>query len=126
MSIEIVVLAELVSLNGDDRLRLMGERRGDETDFRALLLQRRAQGQWITRQEIGAAAFQGGRASRRWVSDLHSFRPHAGTAIIQVAEADWPWRGGTHMVSYSWRRWHLLENAELARLKDCASPWEPL
>ncbi|HYC49048.1 MAG TPA: hypothetical protein VED01_26525 [Burkholderiales bacterium] len=58
---------------------------------------------------------------------LHSFSPGRRSAIIQVAEGDIP-EGAFSSVRYrySWRRWNLIENREIAVLKRCESPFDPL
>lgn len=55
---------------------------------------------------------------RRWVSDVHSLNPVAGSAIIRVGEDD-DWRG---RIIYSWREWDLCRNQQLRMIKECRLP----
>jgi len=126
MTDRLVTKAELHSTTGAERLRLVYVEYHEGGDFHSLLYETLRSEQWEPRAVITREAFQSGCPYRRWVSELHSFLPSAGTAIIQVAEGDRP--SGHHSVhfGYSWRRWDLIENRELALLKQCDSPFDPL
>jgi hypothetical protein len=124
---EIVTLAELLSANGRDRLRLVCVREDWGMNFHALSLEIRTDEGWQTTSRVTQAQFQGDHPNRRWVSDLHSFAPGTGVAIIQVAEGDKPWRESqATLFTYSWRRWDLRSNSEIARLGNCKSPFDAL
>ena len=127
MADNLVTVAELVSTRGDERLRLLYTQDGRGLDFHALLFEDRTETGWVARTTITQADFQGGHPNRRWISNLHSFMPSTETAIIQVAEGDRPWKEfRATMYGYSWRRWDLNRNHEIARLKECNSPFDPL
>jgi hypothetical protein len=61
----------------------------------------------------------------RWVADLHSLDPSQGVAILRIGEGDAPDNAPVMNVTYSWRRWDLVKNKEIARLQDCASAFDP-
>lgn len=67
----------------------------------------------ITKEELEADGM------RRWVSDVHSFNPSGGTAIIRIAEEN-GWN-----ISYSWREWDLCRNQQIRMVKLCDCPFEP-
>ena len=126
MSENFVTLAELTSASGGDRVRLLCLQSGEGMDFHSITMEvRDAQG-WSKRIEITREQFQGEHPRQRWIANLHSFTPTTGTAIIQVAEGDRPAGAFSVNYAYSWRRWNLLQNIEVARLKDCKSPFDPL
>ena len=128
MNNEIVTIEELNSLTGDGRLVLRGLKRGEDgMDFHSLALEARTPTGWAQTAVITRDQFQGSHPNGRWVSSLHSFLPSAGTAIIQVAEGDRPMHPArATLFHYSWRRWDVVQNVELARLRDCAGPFDPL
>ncbi|WP_457333567.1 hypothetical protein [Rhizobacter sp. P5_C2] len=128
MNGDIVTLEELNSLTGDCRLALRYVKHGEDgLDFHSLALEARTPTGWVPTAVITEEQFQGSYPNRRWVSSLHSFLPSAGTAIIQVAEGDRPMHPArATLFHYSWRRWDVVQNVELARLKDCAGPFDPL
>jgi hypothetical protein len=59
------------------------------------------------------------------VSEVHSFDPSQGVAILKIAEGDAPDNAPVMNVSYSWRKWDLIGNKEIGRLQDCTSPFDP-
>ena len=127
MSNRIVVAAELKSQTGDNRLCLRYTETDNGSDFHSLSLERRTPAGWEPTATITEEQFQGNHPHLRWVADIHSFTPSTGMAIIQVGEGDRPWRElRATMFYYSWRRWDVLQNLEVARLKDCESPFDPL
>jgi hypothetical protein len=124
---ELVTKAELKSRDGKHRLRLLYvDVGGNGWDFHSLSLEAFQDDVWLPMVLIDQDGFQGSSPFRRWVSDLHSFSPTSKQAIMQVAEGNRPI--GLFSVSYvySWRRWDLSANCELAVLKVCQSPHEPL
>jgi hypothetical protein len=124
---EIVTLAKLLSPDGRDRLCLLFVREDWGMNFHALSLETCMEEGWSTTTAITQAQFQGNHPNDRWVSDLHSFVPSTGAAVIKVAEGNKPWRESrATWFFYSWRRWDLRSNSEIARLEDCESPSDPL
>ncbi len=124
---DLVTKAELRSLSGRERLRLLYVEVGnDGLDFHSLALESLEEDTWQSQVVISQDDFQAEHKYRRWVSDLHSFSPVARCAVVQVAEGNRP--PGSFSVSYvySWRRWDLSSNRELAVLRVCKSPFEPL
>jgi len=119
--------AELLSVTGEERLRLIYVQVANSADFHCLSFERLEAHEWKPVSVITKERFQENCAHRRWVADLHSFSPGGGTAIIQVAEGDVP-AGAFSSVRYlySWRRWNLIENSEVVVLKRCESPFDPL
>lgn len=122
----LVTKAELRSLSGAERLRLIYVECPEGGDFHSLSFEVRDSDEWKPSAVISREQFQLGHEARRWVADLHSFSPAAGTAIVQVAEGDRP--HGSHSVHYvySWRTWNLQENQQIALLKECKSPFDLL
>jgi hypothetical protein len=121
---ELVTIAELGSLDERSRLRLRNVTCGDGQNFHSLLLERLVADSWVVEVNLTRERFQGTYPKQRWVSDLHSFTPSTRQAIIKVAEGDRPHGAWSVCFGYSWRRWDLARNTELARLKDCESPFE--
>lgn len=114
-------------MNGTERLRLMYiEVENDGFDFHSVALERLIEESWHPVVVIGRADFQGRHRHTRWVADLHSFTPTSMHAILQIAEGDRPPHSFSVSYIYSWRRWDLVANKELAVLRVCKSPFEPL
>ena len=96
--------------------------------FHSLLWERRFGDEWRKHHELTQDDFQWQHPNRRWVADVHSFSPDDGSAVVQVGEGSkpmyplYPGRGTTF--HYSWRRWDLINNTELKRLKDCHDPFD--
>ena len=90
---------------GHDRLTLQY----DEGHFRALVWSSEYGREWRCRAVITQPDFQRGADSERWVSELHSFDPGTGRAIIKVGEMEVPREGagagGFRRCIYSWREW---------------------
>jgi hypothetical protein len=110
--------------NGRDRVALMyveGTEGG--SDFHSLVWERRRGDAWERRQSISRDDFMWRHPYRRWISELHFFDPESACAIIQVGEI--PTSSGSGTVQYSWRRWNLLNNAEVELIRVCESPFEP-
>jgi hypothetical protein len=126
VAVPLVTIAELVSTSGSDRLSLQCEKEGDGLDFHSLQWDRRSGADWQLTNAITRTEFQARHPNRRWVADLHSFLPATGQAILQIAEGDRPIGAWSVNYTYSWRRWDLLANEEVALLKVCKSPFEPL
>jgi hypothetical protein len=122
----LVTKAELHSHSGAERLRLLYVERLEGGDFHSLSFEVRDSDEWKPVAVIARDQFQLGHPTRRWVADLHSFSPAFGTAIIQVAEGDRPKGSYSIHFIYSWRRWNLHENQQIALLKECKSPFDQL
>jgi hypothetical protein len=98
-----------------------------QRDFHSVRWERDNNGEWISWLEITQAQFQNGFDRRRWISDLHSFEPAAGQAIVKVAEEDEEKvKDGflTTRVIYSWRVWDLVHNLEVCLIKVCDNPFD--
>jgi hypothetical protein len=110
------------------REEVTGERGEVACDFHSLVWEREAGNAWNVHLVISSDAFGNGFPLRRWVSDVHSLDAAKGTAIIQVGEEGDPvvLLLPVTKVHYSWREWDLVSNLEVARLKDCASPFDAL
>lgn len=95
-------------------------------DFHSITLETLNEQHWNPVVVIEQTDFQGHHEHTRWVADIHSFSPRSTHAIIQVAEGDQS--PGSFAISYvySWRRWDLSRNKELAVLCICKSPFDPL
>jgi hypothetical protein len=109
-----------------ERLRLHFSSRGIGWDFHSLSWERRKWLWWQPHITITRADFVGPNKYQRWVSQLHSFDPTRGEAILKVAEADAPEDAPRGKINYSWRKWDLVGNREIARLQECANPFDPL
>lgn len=92
-------------------------------DFHSLAWRTKVGTNWIDRVVITKTDFDADFARSRWVSELDSFDPSTGNAIIKVAEG-----GVTNgsRVIYSWREWSMISNAEVRVLRVCKEPFEPL
>jgi hypothetical protein len=126
MSENFVTLAELTSTSGRDRVRLLYLQAGEGMGFHSITLEVHDEQGWRKRIAITRDQFQGEYSRQRWIANLHSFTPTTGTVIIQVAEGDRPAGAFSTNYAYSWRRWNLLQNIEVAHLKDCKSPFDSL
>src|SRR5262245_1591354 len=104
--------AQVTITHGNDRLTLQN----DGGYFRALVWSTEEPGGWRCRALITQAEFQSTSDRERWVTDLHSFDPALGSAIIKVGEmevpADKAGPGGSCRCLYSWREWDLMANRE--------------
>jgi hypothetical protein len=47
-----------------------------------------------------------------------------GVAVLKIGEGDAPDNAPLMRVNYSWRKWDIIGNKEIARLQDCASPFD--
>lgn len=112
--------------NGCDRLCLMYLRRGEGWDFHSLRWEHRNDQSWKARCTITETQFQADHDRRRWVSELYSLDPQRGWCVIKVAEGDKPDSAFAIRFYYSWRTWDLMNNREIGKLKDCASPHDPM
>jgi hypothetical protein len=108
-----------------DRLRLRWAARGKGWDFHSLAWERRKSIFWHAHVTLAQSDFDLPTKHQRWVSEMHSFDPLRGDAILKVAEGDSPYDAEKVHIKYSWRRWDLIHNREIARLQECASPFEP-
>jgi hypothetical protein len=93
-------------------------------DFHSLAWEARDGDGWAARVVITRDEFTHG-SPRRWVSDLHSFDPVAGTALVRVGEEQPPDAAGSVHVEYTWREWDLVRNRQVRVLRVCGAPFEP-
>jgi hypothetical protein len=117
---------EIVGKDGVHRLRLLYlyTRRGKGWNFHSLVWQRRHGREWQQRAVISRDAFESGTDRHRWISELHSFDPHTGRAVIKVAEGDQPKTARDIHYIYSWREWDIAADSEVCFIKVCADPFE--
>jgi hypothetical protein len=124
----LVHCGEVLDASGNDRLRLYSIAM-DDCGFWAhsMQWQRLLAGEWRTKLSLTQKQFQGEHLHRRWVSQLHSFEPDTGIAVVLVAEGNRPMMPPSSTTFlYSWRAWDLVKNVEVERLKNCDGPFEPL
>jgi hypothetical protein len=99
-----------------------------EGHFQALVWTFEANGLWECRVVITRTEFERGAEKERWVSELHSFDPASGTAIVKVGEMEVaPEKAGPRgfrRCLHSWREWSLLNNKEVRLLRRCEDPNE--
>ena len=107
-----------------ERLRLYLEARGIGLDFHSLAWERRSLFRWQPHITLKQSDFDLPSKHPRWVSDIHSFDSLRGEAILKIAEGDAPDNAPRMNVNYSWRKWDLVHNRELDRLRECATPFE--
>src|SRR5580765_660014 len=93
---------------GHDRLTLHYEK----GHFRALVWSSEHQRNWQCRAIITHADFQHGSKRERWITELHTFEPETGRAILKVGEHV-PLGCGRSWAVYSWREWDLTANREI-------------
>ena len=108
-----------------DRLRLYFEARGIGLDFHSLAWERRSSFRWQPHLILKQSDFALPNKHPRWVVDLHSFDPSQGIAILQMGEGDAPNNAPVMRATYSWRKWDLVKNREVARLQECSNPFDP-
>jgi hypothetical protein len=127
MNREFISLKEIFGPSGSDRLRLLHESDEDGCDeFYTLFWDSLTLAGWQTKVRLTGENFQGENLSKRWIADLHSIQPENGLAVILVAESNLKSSSPSLDYLYSWRLWDIIENAEVARLKDCYTPCEQL
>ncbi len=127
MNREFISLKEIFGPSGSDRLRLLHESDEDGYDeFYTLFWDSLTLGGWQTKVRLTGENFQGGDVCQRWIADLHSMQPENGLAVILVAESNLKSSSPSLDYNYSWRLWDIVENIEVARLKDCYTPCEKL
>jgi hypothetical protein len=122
-----IVEVASVDSGAGERLSLRYAKVSDRlgSDFFELAWLRRAGVSWEHVASLSAAQFQAGCETRRWVSNLHSFCPGEGKAILQVAETTA--LGANYQVAYSWRAFSWLPGGvvNLQLLQHCTDPFEP-
>jgi hypothetical protein len=126
---EYFIDGEAKSVDGKHRLLKLLEAvgtEGDAFDFHELLWQRWDGGAWVEVLNIPRQLFQGDHPLRRWVSRVHSIDPESGRAIISVGKGDVPEGNKCIHYHYTWREWDLRGNKEIAVLKLCKDPFDPL
>jgi hypothetical protein len=127
MNREFISLKEIFGPSRSDRLRLLHESDEDGCDeFYTLFWDSLTLAGWQTKVRLTGENFQGENLSKRWIADLHSIQPENGLAVILVAESNLKSSSPSLDYLYSWRLWDIIENAEVARLKDCYTPCEQL
>jgi hypothetical protein len=115
---------EISDASGQHRLMLRYVPSRGGYDFDALIWRTQAAGGWKERLIISRDDFERGSERRRWVSEIHSFDPATGNAILKIAEGDVPESTGTTHYAYSWREWNLLTNREVRLIRVCPDPFE--
>lgn len=142
----------IVHSNGTDRLRLRfvkdalrwraSKRQTGKSglNFHSLVWERRSGGTW--RRHRSVSPHRVNAKSYLWVSDVHSFDPDKGSAIIKVARETGyanlsaALRAGIekqlagravehHAVEYCWVEWDLRQNRDVRLLQTCTLPTEP-
>jgi hypothetical protein len=91
---------------------------GKAYDFYSLAWEAKEHGKWIVKAAISCADFQKGSQKRRWISQVQSFDPETGRAILRIGE-------GHARVTYSWREWDVANNQEVRLIRVCKNPFEP-
>ena len=109
---------------GKDRLRIFMVGAEEGLNFHSLVWEKLKGGTWETYQSITRQQLANGPDCDRWIAEIHDFDATSGTAVIRVAERLRRSSGGV-VVNYSWRRWDVGSNRELATLRQCAHPFEP-
>jgi hypothetical protein len=109
-----------------DRLRLRFAASGTGWNFDSLVWERRQSIRWRAHLTLTQAEIELPNKHNRWVSEMHSFDPLRGEAILKIAEGNAPYDAERVKINYSWRRWDLVRNREIERLQECANPFEPL
>jgi len=107
-----------------ERLRLLFAARGVGWDFHSLVWERRKLVLWQAHLKLTQRDFELPNGILRWVSGVHSFDPERGVAVIKIGEDDAPPNAPIVRTNYSWRKWDLIRNEEVARLQDCADPFD--
>ena len=119
-----------VITSGTDRLTVKFVSRGQMPnggtgyDFDSLVWESKDGGVWREQVVITQQQFEAGTDRRRCVSDLHSFDPKTGNAIIKVMEDDAPKNSIRVRSVYSWREWSLRTNGEVRFFRICTDPFE--
>src|SRR5882672_8584114 len=108
-----------------DRLRMYYKARGVGLDFHSLAWERRSSFRWQSHVTLKQSDFALPSKHPRWVVDLHSFDPSQGVAILKMGEGNAPDNAPVMRAQYSWRKWDLIKNKEIARLQDCGNPFDP-
>jgi hypothetical protein len=93
-------------------------------DFDSLVWESKDGDTWRERAVITQQQFEAGTDRRRWVSELHSFDPSTGNAIIKVGEGDAPKDSIRVRSVYSWREWSLRTKGEVRFIRICKDPFE--
>lgn len=97
---------------------------GSGFNFDSLVWESKDGDLWRERTVITRQQFEAGTERRRWVSQLHSFDPSTGNAIIKVAEGNAPKDSKSVSYVYSWREWSLRTNGEVRFIRICKDPFE--
>ena len=131
---KVLKFGEAKDPSGQQRLLLLytpmkfGDHEGGY-DFHSLVWQKKENLFWTDFLIITKDEFQAGIDRTRWVSELLSFDPKTGYAVIKVGEADnpKPTEKVSHTINYnySWREWNLKTNQEVRFFKSCESPLDP-
>jgi len=118
--------ATVYAHGGRDRLRLYWNARGiGGWDFHSLAWEQRDSFFWRAHVTITENDLKLPNKHERWISEMHSFDPSRGEAILQIAEGDAPWDAPRCKIHYSWRLWDLVKNREISRLQECENPFAP-
>jgi len=112
--------------SGSKRLCIFDVASGDGFDFHSIALEAQHEGLWKKEIVLNQRQFQGAHSYQRWIMELHSIQDFGDTATIKVGEASTEIGSSSARIEYSWRTWDLRRNVEVARLKDCENPFDPL
>lgn len=110
--------------SGKDQLTIQWSATGSSRDehpgyeFDRLVWLTETNGRLKERAVLTREQLQIGAERRRWVSELHSFDPRTGNAIVKMGE------DSSQATSYSWRQWNLLTNAEVRFIRVCSNRFE--
>lgn len=125
---QIKVDRTVIAPTGDDRLliNLIGvSKDGLGYDFHSLAWEKRSSGIWKAYKTITRKEFESNTKHRRWISDAYSLEPETGSAILKVAEYYPTETSNGFTAKYSWRKWDLVNNAEIQFLRECKNAMEP-
>lgn len=115
---------EIIDQSGRHRLAMHYITVGKGENFHSLIWAIHDGSIWSEHVVISVADFQSPTKHRRWISDLYSFDPDTGRAIIKVAEGDVPNGIVPVHYMYSWREWDVQHNQEVRLLSVCKSPFD--
>jgi len=93
-------------------------------EFESLDWKVRVGASWTNRVVITKADFNAGAINERWITELYSFDPLSGIAVIKVAEM-MPRNTNAGRVTYSWREWNMTNNRQVRIVRMCTEPFEP-
>lgn len=108
--------------SGINRLKLIFIGEDGGYNFDSLVWEKYVSEEWLAQTTITQQEFDSTQ-TRKWISALHSFDSENNEAIIQVGEMDTP-KNMSCWAIYSWRKWDLVKNKQLALLQTCKGPYD--